>query len=417
MITKSLVSDNPVTPLFSLGALHISDFLKPSEQPRGGKYHLSLSMDIGSSLIQLDGQPPAELMWGETYWYKSGTNQFMLRALEDVVTKTKEFLPKTAAKRVWLDIASNDGSLLSFLDSKEFYRVGIDPSSYLEAEGRADKIVKDYFSSAVYNEKVREKADVVTCCAMFYDLSDPISFVKQVNEVMSDDGVFVLQLSYTPLMVIQGELGNVCHEHIAYYNLKSLDYVLSRAGFKIEDLELNNVNGGSIRVYCTKTTSKRKVKTQADRDVAEIRIKSLFDYEKAQGFHEPTVYREFYRKMLKEMNSFLEFLRVEKANGKTFWGYGASTKGNTILQWYGLGPQDIDKIAERQERKFGLVCSGSNIPVCSEEEARRERPDYMIVFPWHFISEFVEREEEYLRKGGKFIVLSPKFEIIGYEPK
>ena len=412
---KSIVTGKELTPLFSLGDLHISDFLKPGEQARGRKYPLELGIDEESGLVQLTEQPPAELMWGETYWYKSGTNSFMIHALKDVVEKTKEFLPKTKEREIWLDIASNDGTLLGLLFPDQFTRVGMDPSSYHEAELNADIIVKDYFSSAKYFENVMGKAKVVTCCAMFYDLTDPINFVREVGDVLQDDGLFVLQLSYTPLMIIQGELGNVCHEHIAYYTLKSLEYVLSAGGFKVIDLELNNVNGGSIRVYCTKTQTDLKFKTQADRDIAKIRVDSLRKFELFYEYNKPEVYKDFFEHMRIQRSAFKAFLLEEKEKGKVFWGYGASTKGNTILQWYGLGPNDIEQIAERQGRKVGLVCSGSDIPVCSEEDARARVPDYMIVFPWHFISEFKEREKEYLKAGGKFVVLSPKFEVIGYE--
>lgn len=414
-MTNSIASGKPLEPLFSLGELDISDFLKPGEKPRGAKYPLSLGIDKESGLVQLTCQPPAELMWGETYWYKSGTNQFMKDALKDVVEKTKGFVRPKGDEDIWVDIAGNDGTLLSFVGA-DYAKVNIDPSAYPESQEICNVTIRDYFSAEVYQKVFKDsKARVVTCCAMFYDLQEPVKFISDVHEVLEDDGVFVLQLSYTPLMLIQGELGNVCHEHIAYYTLQSLEYVLGRGGFKVVDVELNNVNGGSIRVYAMKSSSPAKFKTQADRDVARIRVQSLRDFERSGLYNTAEKYKQFYFDMIYQRNEFLTFLFNEKAKGKRFWGYGASTKGNTILQWYGLGPNEIEKIAERQGRKVGLVCAGSNIPVCSEEEAREAIPDYMIVFPWHFIGEFKERERDYLKAGGKFVVLSPKFEVIGYE--
>lgn len=408
----SILNGNKLTPLFSLGDLHISDFLKPGEEPRSPKSKLQLAMDEESGLVQLTEQPDAEYMWGDVYWYKSGTNQFMRDALEDVVKATEAFIPRSEGG-IWLDIAGNDGTLLSFVDDRRFYTINIDPSAYPEAEQNCEKVVKDYFSASAYHQvAVGSRAKVITCCAMFYDLSDPISFLKQVNEVLHETGVFVLQLSYTPLMLVQNELGNVCHEHIAYYTLKSLEYALTHAGLKVIDLELNNVNGGSIRVYAIKDSVPLTFKTQADRDIAAIRVQSLRDYEEANGLNTPDAYIKFAGRMAEAAKEFLEFLNQERSKGKVFYGYGASTKGNTMLQWLGLTPKEIPFIAERQERKVGLVCAGTNIPVCSEEQARKDKPDYMIVFPWHFISEFVEREKEYLQNGGKFVVLSPKFEVI-----
>lgn len=412
-MSESIINQNPLTPLFSLGELYVSDFIEKDAPPRTPKFDMSLAMDETSGLVQLTSQPDAKYLWGDVYWYKSGTNQFMKDALKNVVESTRLFLKNQEG--IWLDIASNDGTLLKCVPPT-FVKVGIDPSSYEESYKNADYIAKEYFSADTYNKlKLGRKASVVTCCAMFYDLSEPEKFLGEVSEVMQDDGLLVLQLSYTPLMLIQNELGNVCHEHIAYYTLESLEYVLQSQGFKVVDLELNNVNGGSIRVYCVKQNYDMQFKTQADRDIATIRVQSLRDYEWMNDVNSPITYATFYQGMKLQAAKFLKFLEEERAKGKVFYGYGASTKGNTMLQWLGLTEKEIPFIAERQGRKVGLKCVGSNIPVCSEEQARADKPDYMIVFPWHFIAEFKEREKEYLKQGGKFIVLSPKFEIIGYE--
>jgi SAM-dependent methyltransferase len=409
-LDKSILTGGPLESLFSLGSLCISNFYSKDSGHDAPKLELELGFCAESGLVQLTSQPDASLMWGDTYWYKSGTNQFMRDALENVVVESSKFV-KWRSGDVWLDIAANDGTLLSY--AKGFFRIGIDPSAYPEASNNSELIVKDYFSKEVY--PVEKKAKVVTCCAMFYDLHSPIELLKDVKSVLAEDGVFVLQLSYTPAMLIQYEVGNILHEHVAYYTLKSLEYALEKAGLKICDLELNNVNGGSIRVYCHHTEVDFKFKTRADMDIATIRVQSLRDYEAAAGYNDKERYLQFFEDMKLEREKFLNFLKQEKAAGKTFYGYGASSKGNTVLQWYGLTGDDVVAIAERQERKHGLECAGSRIPVCSESQARLARPDYMIVFPWHFIGEFKERESEYLKSGGKFVVLSPKFEVIGYE--
>lgn len=410
---NSILTGKPLKTMFSLGSLYVSDFIAPGNAIRSPKEPLEVGMDEETGLVQLTSQPESKFMWGDIYWYKSGTNKFMCDALANVVSESCKFL-KTENQDVWLDIASNDGTLLSHVPNT-FYKVGIDPSSYTEAEEKANLILKEYFSADVYFERVKKQAKIVTCCAMFYDLSDPISFLKNVGAVLRDDGIFVLQLSYTPLMIIQKELGNVCHEHIAYYTLKSLEYTLAAGGFKVMDVELNNVNGGSLRAYCSKSNAELSFKTRADRDIASIRIDSLRAFELKNGYNTSEKYLEFFDNMVREKEKFLNFLRAERKLGKIFWGYGASTKGNTIIQWFELTDKDINGIAERQSRKFGLKCVGSNIPIFSEDDARLSKPDYMIVFPWHFISEFKSREKEYLRLGGKLIVLSPNFEVISHE--
>jgi len=409
-LDKSILTGGPLEPLFSLGSLCISNFYEKEVGNDAPKPELTLGFCEQSGLVQLTSQPEAHLMWGDTYWYKSGTNQFMRDALKDVVEKSQQFI-RYEKEDVWLDIAANDGTLLGYV--KGFYRIGIDPSAYPEASSNSELIVKDYFTAASY--PVEKKAKVITCCAMFYDLHNPITFLKDVKSVLDKNGVLVLQLSYTPAMLVQYEVGNILHEHVAYYTLKSLEYALNAAGLTVCDLELNNVNGGSIRVYCHHSDVDFKFKTRADMDIASIRIQSLRDFESSQGFNKKDCYLRFFETMKAEKDKFLSFLSEQKSAGKIFYGYGASSKGNTVLQWYGLTDRDIVAIAERQERKHGLECAGSRIPVCSEQDARAARPDYMIVFPWHFISEFKEREKEYLKNGGKFVVLSPKFEVIGYE--
>lgn len=418
---KSVVSNKELQPLFSLGLIHISDFLKPEEDPKADPCELALAFDEESKLVQLTCQPDKMNMWGSMYWYRSGTNQFMKNALKDVVEKTMDCIPDLEEKPIFLDIASNDGTLLSFVGDTA-YKIGVDCSNYPESSAHANLIIQDYFSAKTYKEHVSnliptskdQSPYYVTCCAMFYDLDDPIGFLKDVYEVMHDEGIFVLQLSYTPLMLIQTELGNICHEHLCYYNLTSLKYVLDKSGFVARDVELNNTNGGSIRIYCQKDISNEKrFKTPADLEIAKVRVESILRWEECEGYNSPEKYLDFFKKIQSLKEKVTHFIRSERAEGKKVWGYGASTKGNTMLQYFGLKNDDIEYIAERQELKHGLRTIGTNIPICSEASMREEKPDYLLVLPWHFISEFKEREREYLASGGKFIVPCPKFEIVG----
>ena len=412
---RSIASGKKLARLFSLGDLYVSDFLVKHQSPKSPPIEHALAFDKESKLAQLTAQADAELMWGDSYWYRSGTNQFMSDALYDVALKTISCV-KYSDEDVYLDIASNDGTLLSHVKNiaPNLKRMGIDPSMFADAMDKADVSIKDYFSKAAFRSSSlgHKKAKFISCCAMFYDLQNPIAFLKDVHEVLAEDGIFTLQLSYSPLMVIQNDISNICSEHIAYYTLASLKYVLSKAKFKIMDAELNNVNGGSIRLYCVKKAFDANLfKTQADRDIAIIRVSSLEGWESKKSVNTVDFYKSFYKEALLQKGKLLKFLKHQKKENKTVWGYGASTKGNTFLQWAEIA-QYITKIADRQERKLGLFTVGTNIEVCSEEEMRKAQPDYLFIFPWHFISEFKEREKEYLNKGGKFIVTSPRFEII-----
>jgi len=400
--------------LFSLGNLYPSDFLAPAEEPRSAPVDLKLLWDENTHRVRLEKVADSEFMYGR-YWYRSGINNSMRAELRSIVESIMS-VKKLTDGDIWLDIACNDGTLLSFVP-ENIRRIGIDPaddSFVVDAVQHAETIIQDYFSARAYPLPYKT-ASVVTCIAMFYDLEDPIPFLRDVDTVMKDDGLFVLQLSYTPLMLEQLAFDNICHEHIHYYTLTTLSDTLSQAGFRVVDCQLNDVNGGSFRVYAMKDTAnpRRAFGTQPYRDVCAYRVQSLLEMEESTQVNYPNVWMDFIWRVDNLKHLTVDFIRREKANGKKIWGYGASTKGNTLLQYFGLDHTLIDGIAERSPYKFGLRTVGTNIPIYSEEEMREAKPDYLLVLPWHFISEFVEREQEFLDNGGQFIVPCPVFEVIG----
>lgn len=369
-----------------------------------------------SGLVQLAHTAPFDEMY-EEYWYKSGTNATMTNELRGMAESTQQLM-KTKAGDVWVDIGCNDGTLLRFLE-KDLIRIGFDPAknNYKElAQKHASLIINDYFTHENFkkSEYGDKKAKVITSIAMFYDLEDPHKFVDDINKTLDDDGLWIIQMSYLPLMLKQLAFDNICHEHLEYYSLTALKYLLDEHNFSIVDCQLNDINGGSFRIYIRKSDANpAKFATAPYRDVAEFRTQSILEYEKTLNLTDPKTYKDFYRKAKELKKKTVEFIKTEKAKGKKIWGYGASTKGNTLLQWFELDNTLIDGIAERSPAKFGLKTAGTNIPIYSEEEMRKAKPDYLLVLPWHFIHEFKERETAFLERGGKFIVPCPKFEIIG----
>jgi hypothetical protein len=400
--------------LFTLGELHVSDFLKDGESP-AGKVEMKLLLDDNGS-VRLEKSAPLNTMYGK-YWYRSGINYTMRNELENIVSSiTKVY--KLKENDLWVDIASNDGTLLSFVPSN-LLTVGIDPcddSFKIEAEKHADLVIQDYFTASAFKRSKfgHKKAKVITSIAVFYDLEDPGTFIDDVAEIMDDDGLWVMQLSYTPLMIKQMAFDNICHEHIFYYSLFNLKSLLEKHGFQIVDCQLNDINGGSFRVYIMKTIGNTKVfSSQPYRDVCNFRINSLLDHERTLKIDSVETWKNFFEDIELLKKKTVDFIVSEKAKGKKIWGYGASTKGNTLLQYLNLDHTLIDGIAERSTYKWGLKTVGTNIPIFSEAEMRSAKPDYLLVLPWHFINEFVEREAEFLKGGGKFIVPCPTFEIIG----
>ncbi len=408
------MTTNDYIDVFSLGDLYVSDFISSNDTTERKKYDLTVTLSPSTGLVKLKSLPPKDMMWGK-YWYRSGINMTMRNELKGIVDSVLTTIPHQP-NDIFLDIASNDGTLLSYVPNT-FYKVGIDPaedSFKAEAEKVSDLIIQDYFSSAAYNKYLRgRKAKIITIIAMFYDVEDPLQFLDNVQEIMDDEGILVLQLSYTPLMLQQLAYDNICHEHTYYYSLSSLQHILNQKQLNVVDVELNDVNGGSFRVYIRKSTANPKnFKTAPYRDVADFRIKSVLEYEKSLYLNDPQTYMKFYNQINQLKQETMDFIITEKSKGKSIWGYGASTKGNTLLQWYGLNNTHIDAIADKSSYKHGCHTIGTNIPICSEEEMRKAQPDYLLILPWHFVNEFTIRESDYLKNGGKFIIPCPKFEVI-----
>jgi len=401
--------------LFTLGELYVSDFLKDGESPRGDKTEMKMMLEENGA-VRLEKIAPLDTMYGK-YWYRSGINNTMKVELKNIVDSIMSVI-KLKENDLWIDIACNDGTMLSQIPNY-LIKVGIDPvdDTYkVESEKHANLIIQDYFSSDVFKKSKfgKLKAKVVTSIAMFYDLEEPKKFINDIKEVLDDNGIWVLQLSYTPLMIKQMAFDNICHEHVYYYSLFNIKNIFKECGIDIVDVQLNDINGGSFRIYCMKEIAdKTKFSTQPYRDVCNFRINSLLEYEKTLNLDKEKTWVDFYNNINQLKEKTVSFIKEEKAKGKKIWGYGASTKGNTLLQYFGLDNTLIDGIAERSIYKFGLKTVGTEIPICSEDEMRKANPDYLLVLPWHFINEFIERENEFLDNGGKFIVPCPKFEIIG----
>jgi hypothetical protein len=401
--------------LLELKDHYVSDFIKDDiDYSKRKKYNLDIFLDENIGAARLKEIAPSDSMWGQ-YWYRSGINATMTKELGNIVNEIISRV-KYNQDDIWLDVACNDGTLLKQIPN-EFIKLGIDPcdDSFYKEASQYGTIVQDYFNYDAYQRTGYgdKKAKVITTIAMFYDLDDANPFIEDINKVLDDNGLWVIQLSYTPLMLQQLAFDNICHEHVYYHSLNSIKNLITPHNLKIVDASLNDVNGGSIRIYMQKNIAKESsFATGPLRDVCNFRVQSLLEYENTKfDISKPEVWEGFSKNINELKRQTVDFIKQEKAKGKVICGYGASTKGNTLLQWFELDNTLIDAIAERSPYKFGLKTIGTNIPIKSEEEVRAMNPDYMLVLPWHFISEFIQREDEFLSKGGKFIVPCPKFEI------
>lgn len=417
MITRSTcrVCNSSLDPILSLGDQYISTFLGP-DQPDGTKAPLELVLCRNCRLLQLRHTVPGDMMY-QQYWYKSGTNQTMRNALADISGRVTDLMHLQSGDCV-LDIGCNDGTLLGSYPMSGLYKIGFDPAENLAALSRqkANKVIVGFFDADRFRadpELKDRQPKVITSIAMFYDLEDPRKFVEDIGRILHLDGLWVLQMSYLPMMLKQNDFGNICHEHLEYYSLHSLEYLLGLHGFSVVDVELNDVNGGSIRAYIRRRDADPDAfGTAPYRKQAADRVYEMRKSESELGLDGTTPYLEFAERVNEIRRQTSEFVRKQVELHKKVFVYGASTKGNVMLQYFGLDRSVIGAAAERNPDKWGKETVGTRIPIISEADARVARPDYFLVLPWHFIEEFKEREAEYLSSTGKFIVPLPEFRVI-----
>lgn len=410
--TTCRVCNSALEPILDLGEHHVSDFPKPNDPP-APKAPLELVLCRRCRLLQLKHTVNPDEMY-RNYWYKSGTNQTMRIALADIANKAETLIGLNPGDAV-LDIGCNDGTLLASYKSGGVIKIGIDPSDVAElSRGIADKLAINYFTYETYASLMgSQRAKLITSIAMFYDLDDPNKFVSDIKKSLDPNGLWIIQMSYLPLMLKTNEFGNICHEHLEYYSLQSLEYLLHLHDFEIVDVELNDINGGSLRAYIRNHDAMPDQFGDATyRTLAKDRVSKMREDEIRLGLGDIAAYDEFAHRVERIKNDTVGFIKEQVAKGKRVYVYGASTKGNTVLQYFGLDHTLISGASERNPDKWGRVTVGSNIPIVSEADARAARPDYFLVLPWHFLEEFMAREHDYLYNGGRFIVPFPYFTLV-----
>ncbi|MCP4650708.1 MAG: class I SAM-dependent methyltransferase [PVC group bacterium] len=365
-----------------------------------------MGADDVCGLLQLEHSYDSEEMYGENYGYRSGLNSSMVAHLHDKVKKIIEQVELNKGDLI-IDIGSNDSTLLQAYPREGLDLVGMDPTGekFKKYYPEHIKLIPEFFSSESFKKNFGErKAKVVTSIAMFYDLERPLDFVRQVHEILADDGIWVFEQSYLPTMLEMNAYDTVCHEHLEYYCLKQIKWMAEQLEFKIVDVELNEINGGSFSVTIAKSTSAYPCNTKF--------IEKILQEEAAKELHTIKPYDEFKKRVLASRSELMGFIQKVKSENKCLLGYGASTKGNVILQFCDLGTADIPAIAEVNVDKYGCYTPNTNIPIISEEDVKKMNPDYLLVFPWHFKDNIIDRETEYLNSGGKLVFPLPHLEVV-----
>ena len=410
--TCRVCGSSALTKVIDLGEQHLQgSFVKPGKEiPPMRKIPTTLVRcdptkdEKACGLLQTINTVPPTVLYA-AYWYRSGTNQTMRDHLKGIVQEAVTMGGKKRARV--LDIGCNDGTLLKNYP-KDFLKFGVDPSD-VAGEIKGDvTVIQDLYPSKELEKKINgKKFDIITSIAMFYDLEDPVAFVRGIKHSLAEDGVWVFEMSYMPSMLKMNSYDTICHEHIEYYSLAVLENILKRTDMRMITASLNDINGGSMRCYATHATTFKYKKPEFEQKLEVLRQEE-FDME----LDTDKPYRNFQERINVHRQELTSLLKRLKSEGKRIHIYGASTKGNTILQWCGINNSIIDYAADRNPDKHGSRTIGTDIPIISEVESRAMKPDYYLVLPWHFKKEFLEREKESLDRGIGMIFPLPTIEVV-----
>jgi len=390
-----LCKNKKLKKIFSLGNLFVSNFVVKSKIKKGIRAPLTLLHCENCSLIQLSHIAPQEIMYRRFYWYKSGITRTMRDGLKGIFKDSLKFV-RLFKKDLVLDIGANDGTLLKNY-RKKCLTLGCEPAKNLQKELKKNchyRIENFWSFEQFYKISLKfdlPKPKIITAIGMFYDLEDPNSFIRDAALSLHDDGIFIAQLMCLKSMVAKNDIGNICHEHIEFYSLKSLKYLFERNGLEIFKIEENDINGGSFRIYCRKYSN------------GSIKL----PYENVNK-----MMKTFVKRVKMNKKIMINFINKKNKAGKKIYLYGASTKGNTLLQYYGITSKLVPFAAERSPDKWKKYTIGTGIKIINEKKARILNPDFFLVTPWAFVKEFKKREVKWRKMGGRFIVPFPKMKIV-----
>lgn len=357
-------------------------------------------------LVQLRHSCEGSELYGSDYGYRSGLNASMVSHLHAVAQRVKQTVPLLSGDVV-LDIGSNDGTFLRAMREPGVLLVGMDPtgSKFGDFYPADIQLIPEFFSADRFRAETSQNyAKAVTSIAMFYDLEDPIGFMRQVEQILVDDGIWLFEQSYLPRMLDTNSYDTVCHEHLEYYALRQILYMAERAGLKILDVELNNINGGSFSIIAAKLGSKYTVNSKV--------LDQILRKEEDLGLDNLRVFDEFATRVVEHRARIRQFFTEARRADLRVFGYGASTKGNVLLQYCGVTPSEMACIADVNQDKHGSFTPGTRIPIVSEDDARRQRPDVYFVLPWHFRDHILKRENAFLEAGHKIVFPLPQLETV-----
>lgn len=398
-----LCKNNDLKIVISLGEQIITSRFPVYGDYSTPKTPIDLCLCKNCGLLQLYQTTNSSEMYEHEYGYRSGISNTMRTHLKSY---QEEILSKIILNKgdIIIDIGSNDSTMLQYY-SNDYQRIGIDPTGkqFQQYYGEV-KLISNYFTEENFKNEYKEsKAKIVSSISMFYDLPDPVQFARDIYEILDNDGIWTCEQSYILSMLKTNSIDTICHEHLEYYALKQIKLISDMANFKIIDVKFNSCNGGSFRVYFAKKESKNFI------EATEL-INSILKDEEDFGLPSENIFKEFVKNCDEQVKKLVDFINKVNDEGKNIYIYGASTKGNCLLQYANIGEDKIKYAVERNPSKLGkMTCT--SIPIIMEETMRANPPNYLLVLPWHFKDEILEREIEFMQNGGGIIFPFPHFQI------
>lgn len=405
-----LCKNNQLKDVIDLGEQYITSRFPVYNDWTTPKTHITLCLCPSCELLQLKQTTNQCELYEHEYGYMSGISNTMRAHLKQYQEEIVSFIPNLSPSDTVIDIGSNDSTLLQLYPSN-LRRIGVDPTGKQFAHHYGEvELLPTYFT----RENVVEKFGNIRCKAissisMFYDLPDPVQFAKDIHSLLEENGIWTCEQSYMPTMLERNSIDTICHEHLEYYALKQVYQIATEAGFKIFNVSFNECNGGSFRVYFAKMESTQF--SECTKTIAQI-----FEKERSLQLGNPETYSNFIKACHAQVEKLKTAINAINSDGEKTYIYGASTKGNCLLQFANITESLVPFAVERNLNKVGKM-TNTGIPIISEETMRKNPPKYLLVLPWHFRDEIVKREDEYLEAGGQLIFPFPKFEIYSKKKK
>ena len=390
--------------LFSLGKISFTGRFPNTIRQNVPKAYLNVLMCKKCKLVQLDRNFDLNYLYGKSYGYRTGINKTMTDHVKKIVRKCSA-LVKLKSKQYVLDIGSNDATLLNFY-ANDIIKVGVDPlvNKYKKFYKKINYKISNFFKiQDIEKIKIKKKFKIISALSVFYDLRDPNKFIKEIKKILDDKGVFVLEHVDLYYIIKNNIFDTICHEHLIFYSSKIIIEMMKNNGLKVFNHEYNEINGGSSRYYICHSKTNFKVSKN---------IKKVLLRENLQGIELKKTYKLFFTKILNEKIKLIKLIKKIKNEEQDIHGYGASTKGNVLLQFYNINNKVVNYIADRNPLKWNSFTPGTRIKIISESQSRKIKPHFYLVLPWHFKNEILIREKNIRKKGTKFIFPLPKVRVV-----